>query len=63
MRCMYAVNDPPSPETCQSVPQGDGYKIFAYSGQKHGMAFVVLPSKMEADFGENLLSFLEEAIQ
>jgi len=63
VRCMYAVNDLPSPETCQSIPEGENYKIFAYSGAKHGMAFVVLPRNMEADFGENLLSFLEEAIQ
>ena len=63
VRCMYAVNDPPSPETCQSVPQGDNYKIFAYGGKKHGMTFVVLPRKMEADFGANLLSFLKEVIQ
>jgi dienelactone hydrolase len=63
VRCMYAVNDPPSPETCQSVPQGDNYKIFAYGGKKHGMTFVVLPRKMEADFGANLLSFLKEALQ
>jgi len=63
VRCMYAVNDPPSPETCQSVPQVDNYKIFAYGGKKHGMTFVVLPRKMEADFGANLLSFLKEAIQ
>jgi len=27
------------------------------------MAFVVLPHKMEADFGANLLAFLKEAIQ
>ena len=63
VRCMYAVNDPPSPETCWSVPQSDNYKIFAYGGKKHGMTFVVLPRKMEEDFGANLLAFLMEAIR
>ena len=63
VRCMYSVNDPPSPATCVSVAPGDNYKIFAYRGKKHGMTFVILPRKMEADFGKNLLSFLMEAIQ
>jgi len=63
VRCMYAVNDPPSPETCLSIAPGDNYKIFAYGGKKHGMTFVIFPRKMEADFGANLLSFLKEAIQ
>ena len=63
VRCMYAVNDPPSPGTCVSISPGENYKIFAYRGKKHGMTFVVLPRKMEADFGANLLSFLMEAIQ
>ncbi|MBN1452004.1 MAG: hypothetical protein JW963_13395 [Anaerolineales bacterium] len=63
VRCMYAVNDPPSPETCLSIASGDSYKIFAYGGKKHGITFVIFPRKMEADFGINLLSFLMEAIQ
>lgn len=63
VRCMYAVNDPPSPGTCLSISPGDHYKIFAYSGIKHGMTFVILPRKMEADFGENLFAFLVEVIR
>jgi hypothetical protein len=63
VRCMYAINDPPSPGTCLSVTPGDHYKIFGYPGMKHGMTFVILPRKMEADFGENLLEFLTEAIR
>ena len=63
VRCMYAVSDPPSPTTCLSVSPGNGYKVFAYPGKKHGMTFVILPRKMEADFGANLLDFLLEAIQ
>ena len=63
VRCMYSVNDPPTPVTCWSVPPNKDYKIFGYLGKKHGMTFVVLPRKMEADFGANLLDFLMEAIQ
>jgi len=63
VRCMYAVNDPPSPGTCLSLAPGDHYKIFAYPGKKHGMTFVILPRKIEADFGDNLLEFLLEAIR
>lgn len=63
VRCMYAVNDGPSPATCWSVQPGEQYQIFAYPGQKHGMTFVVLPRKMETGFGNNLLEFLMEAIQ
>ncbi len=63
VRCMYAVNDPPSPGTCLSITPGKNYKIFAYPGKKHGMTFVILPRKMESDFGVNLLDFLNEAIQ
>ena len=58
VRCMYAINDPPSPNTCLSIPPDDHYKIFGYPGKKHGMTFVILPRKMEADFGTNLLEFL-----
>ena len=63
VRCMYAVNDYPSPGTCLSITPSETYKIFAYPGKKHGMTFVVLPRKMEADFGANLLAFLKAAIQ
>lgn len=63
VRCMYATNDAPSPATCLSVNPGAYYKIFAYPGKKHGMDFVILPRKMEADFGANLLEFLLEVIQ
>ena len=63
VRCMYATNDPPSPATCLSITPGAHYKIFAYPGKKHGMTFVILPRKMETDFGANLLEFLTEAIQ
>lgn len=63
VRCMYSVNDPPSPGSCLSVNPGDNYKIFAYPGNKHGMTFVILPRKMEVDFGANLLDFLVDAIQ
>jgi hypothetical protein len=63
VRCMYSVNDPPTPGTCLSVAPGEHYRIFAYPGKKHGMTFVVLPRKMEADFGSRLLEFLMEAIQ
>ena len=59
-RCMYAVNDGPSPATCWSLAPGTYYKIFAYPGIKHGMAFFV-PRKMESDFGVNIIEFLEEA--
>jgi dienelactone hydrolase len=61
--CMYGTKDPPSPKTCLSVPPGESYKILAYVGKKHGMTFVILPRKMEAGFGDNLLAFLMEAIQ
>jgi dienelactone hydrolase len=63
VRCMYSVNDPPTPATCLSVSPDEHYKIFGYLGMKHGMTFVVLPRKMEADFGTHLLDFLMEAIQ
>jgi len=63
VRCMYAVNDYPSPTTCLSLMPNEYYRIFAYSGKKHGMTFVVLPRKMEADFGMNLLEFLKAVSQ
>lgn len=62
VRCMYAVNDGPSPATCWSRAPNDLYKIFAYPGIKHGMTFFV-PRKMEADFGRNIIEFLVEAIK
>jgi hypothetical protein len=58
VRCMYSVNDGPSPLACSSVGPTLYYKIFAYPGKKHGMEFLV-PRKMEADFGQNLLDFLK----
>ncbi len=61
VRCMYAVNDGPSPATCWSIAPG-GNQIFAYPGLKHGMTFFV-PRKMEADFGKNIIEFLYEATQ
>ncbi|PKN92829.1 MAG: hypothetical protein CVU44_12420 [Chloroflexi bacterium HGW-Chloroflexi-6] len=60
VRCMYAVNDGPSPATCWSIAPGEQYQIFAYAGVKHGMTFFV-PRKMEADFGKNIIEFLIEA--
>ena len=60
VRCMYAANDGPSPATCWSVAPGEYYQIFTYPGVKHGMAFFV-PRKMEADFGKNIIEFLDEA--
>jgi pimeloyl-ACP methyl ester carboxylesterase len=60
VRCMYAVNDGPSPATCWSIAPGTYYKIFAYPGIKHGMTFFV-PRKMESDFGKNVIEFLYEA--
>jgi hypothetical protein len=60
VRCMYAVNDALSPQTCWSIQPGGLYKIFAYPGIKHGMTFFV-PRKMEFDFGTNLLEFLQAA--
>jgi hypothetical protein len=63
VRCMFGDKDPPSPGTCLSVSPGNGYKILAYSGKKHGMTFVILPRKMEVGFGDHLLAFLIEAIQ
>jgi hypothetical protein len=57
VRCMYAYNDYPSPQTCWSLAPGNLYKIFSYAGIKHGMTFFV-PRKMEAGFGSNLLEFL-----
>jgi pimeloyl-ACP methyl ester carboxylesterase len=63
VRCVYAVNDGPAPATCWSVAPSDSYKIFAYPGSKHGMTFVMLPRKMEASFGPNLLDFLLAATQ
>ena len=63
VRCMYSVNDPPTPATCWSVSPDEHYKIYGYPGKKHGMTFVILPRKMEKDFGTHLLNFLMEAIQ
>lgn len=60
VRCMYAVNDGPSPATCWSIAPGNQYQIFSYPGIKHGMTFFV-PRKMEADFGKNIIEFLIEA--
>lgn len=60
VRCMYAVNDGPSPATCWSIAPSDLYQIFSYPGIKHGMTFFV-PRKMEAGFGRNLLEFLQAA--
>ena len=60
VRCMYAVNDGPSPAICWSIEPNEYYKIFAYPGIKHGMTFFV-PRKMEADFGKNIIEFLFEA--
>ena len=60
VRCMYAYNDGPTPQTCWSLTPSDLYKIFSYSGIKHGMTFFV-PRKMEAGFGDNLLEFLQTA--
>jgi hypothetical protein len=60
VRCMYAVNDAPSPQTCWSIQPSGLYKIFAYPGIKHGMTFFV-PRKMEPGFGTNLLEFLQAA--
>ena len=60
VRCMYAVNDALSPQTCWSIQPSDLYKIFAYPGIKHGMTFFV-PRKMEFGFGNNLLEFLQAA--
>lgn len=60
VRCMYAVNDGPSPQTCWSLAPSDLYLIFSYPGMKHGMTFFV-PRKMEAGFGRNLLEFLQAA--
>lgn len=62
VRCMYAYNDGPAPQTCWSLAPSDLYKIFTYPGIKHGMTFFV-PRKMEADFGANLLEFLQAASQ
>jgi pimeloyl-ACP methyl ester carboxylesterase len=62
VRCMYAVNDDPSPLTCWSLAPSDLYLIFSYPGIKHGMTFFV-PRKMEAGFGQNLLEFLQAASQ
>ncbi len=61
VRCMYAINDIPSPQTCWSLAPNELYKIYAYPGIKHGMTFFI-PRKMEADFGINLLEFLLAAI-
>ncbi|MBI5932718.1 MAG: hypothetical protein HY867_03335 [Chloroflexi bacterium] len=60
VRCMYAVSDGDAPKTCWSIAPSELYKIFAYTGIKHGMTFFV-PRKMEMDFGQNLLEFLETA--
>ncbi len=60
VRCMYAVNDGTSPQTCWSLAPNDLYKIFAYPGIKHGMTFFV-PRKMESGFGSNLIEFLQAA--
>jgi dienelactone hydrolase len=60
VRCMYAVSDGDAPKTCWSIAPSDLYKIFSYTGIKHGMTFFV-PRKMERDFGQNLLEFLQVA--
>ena len=60
VRCMYAYDDTPAPQTCWSLTPNDLYKIYAYPGIKHGMTFFV-PRKMEAGFGSNLLEFLQAA--
>lgn len=60
VRCMYAYDDTPAPQTCRSLAPNDLYKIYAYPGIKHGMTFFV-PRKMEAGFGSNLLEFLQAA--
>jgi hypothetical protein len=57
---MYAVSDGDAPKTCWSIAPSDLYKIFSYTGIKHGMTFFV-PRKMERDFGQNLLEFLQVA--
>lgn len=62
VRCMYSTDDGPSPATCWSVAPGKTYQIFAYKGVKHGMTFFV-PRKMQSDFGQNILEFLEETLQ
>jgi dienelactone hydrolase len=62
VRCMYADNDTPSPETCWSVAPNEKYKIFGYPGSKHGMTFFT-PRKMEENFGKNIIEFLFEATQ
>ena len=60
VRCMYAINDTPAPQTCWSLAPNELYKIFTYPGIKHGMTFFI-PRKMEAGFGANLLEFLQAA--
>jgi pimeloyl-ACP methyl ester carboxylesterase len=62
IRCMYAINDHPSPATCESVPRSHLYQVFAYAGSKHGMTFLV-PRKMEMDFGPNLINFILQATE
>lgn len=62
VRCVYSENDPPAPQTCQSITSSDLYQVFGYRGVKHGMTFFV-PRKMEADFGARLLEFLQAASQ
>lgn len=62
VRCMYAYNDWPAPQTCWSIQPNELYKIHIASGIKHGMTFFV-PRKMEPGFGFNLLEFLQAASQ
>lgn len=61
VRCVYAVNDGPSPATCWSTNPGNKYQILQYPGKKHGMAFLIEARKIEPGFGEKLLEFLMEA--
>jgi hypothetical protein len=60
VRCMYAYNDIPAPQTCWSLMPNQLYRIYIALGSKHGMTFFV-PRKMEAGFGANLLKFLQAA--
>ncbi len=62
VRCVLAELDDPSPETCRSVREQEGYKIHAYGGRRHGMSFFV-PRKAEPRFGEYLLEFLQTCAQ
>ncbi|MEW6031110.1 MAG: hypothetical protein ACOYZ8_08845 [Chloroflexota bacterium] len=62
VRCVLAELDSPSPETCRSVREQEGYQIHAYGGKKHGMDFFI-PRKAEPRFGEYLLGFLQSCLQ